>query len=511
MIEVKTNKVDAENVELEIIVPAELVDKALSKTYQRISSKQTFPGFRPGKVPKDIIKRAFGAEGVAAQALQDLLPDVYEDALEQADVVPIADPDFDPFPTLVEGEPMDVKVKLQVLPEFEVSNYDSIPVNLKREIVVDGKDIDEGIENLRKRMAEFVPLIEDRGSEVSDRVTLDYEIKFLEGEDEGAVDSKKDLVVIIGDEQLLPDIEKNIMGMKIGDNKEFEIEYPENYQNENLAGKKTKIKIDVKKIDRQELPEIDDDFLKKAGDFKDLDALREDMKRNIRNYKHSAHEQEIGAEMVKKILDSTNFEVPRKLVMDEIDSRFEYLESMLEHQGMDLEDWAQRQGKTVDDMRDEEYHDARMSVKRRIVFNQVFTVEGMQLMPNEIEMALLQYAQRNGMNTSQLKKMARNRNFLMQIRSEVREQKVMRFLRSRVRFVDDPVIEEEPEVEEAVEVESAEPAVEEKQEAPAEEKKAEKEEKKAAPKKKKVAKKAAAKKDDETGKQKEEESGKEEK
>jgi trigger factor len=436
MIEVTTNRIDSENVLLEFTVPKETIDKAVHKTYQQISSGQRIKGFRPGKVPRDVIKNMVGEEAIAAQALQDVLPEVYEEAIEQSNVVPIDEPEFDPFPTLVEGAPMTVKVKLSVLPDYEVFDYTMIPIDMKRDIIVMDNEIDEAIERIAKNAAEFVPLIEDRGCNENDRVTLDYKIK-MEGSDEPA-DEKKDLVVTLGENELLPDIEKNIVGLKPGADKEFTVTYPENYQNPDLAGKKSQIAISVKKIERRDIPEVNEEFIKKAGDFKDMEAFREDVKKRLTLYKHSAHEEEVKQNMVKKTLDGTHLEVPRKLVMEEIETRLDQMRGMLEQQGMSLEDWLAQQGKTIDDIQEEEYHDARMAVKQRIVFNRIFSSEKMEIARTELEMALQLYARRYNMTPTELKKMVRNRMFLMMIRDQVRETKVLRFLRSRVKFVDDP-------------------------------------------------------------------------
>ncbi len=433
--EVITNRIDNENVELAFTVPQELVDKAVNKIYQQISSGQKIKGFRQGKVPREVIKNMVGEEAIAAQSLQDLLPEVFESAVEQADVLPIAEPEFDPFPTLVAGQPMEVKVKLNVLPEYDLYDYTVIPVDLKRDVVVEESEIEDAVLHIRKNDSEFLPLIEDRGCAENDRVTLDYTIK-IEGDK--PADQKQDLAVILGENELLPEIEKNIFGMKPGDKKDFTVTYPEEYQNVGLAGKQASISIAMKKIERRVIPELNEEFLKKMDDFKDETAFKDDVQKRIRIYKHSGHEEEVRREMLKKTLDGTHLEVPRKLIIEEIETRLDNMRDVLESRDSSLEDWAAQQGKTVDDIQEEEYHDARMAVKQRIVLNRIFGQEKMEIFPSEIEMAFQMYAQRNGLTPTELKKMARNRGFLMAIRDQVREQKVMRFLRSRVKFTDDP-------------------------------------------------------------------------
>ncbi|HOX28873.1 MAG TPA: trigger factor [bacterium] len=456
MLAVETNRIDSENVEIQITVPADMVEKAVSKTFQRISQGQKIKGFRAGKVPKDVIRNMFGQEVICAESLQDLLPDVYEEALEQAGVVPISEPEFDPFPTLVEGEPMNVKAKLQVLPDFDLFDYSTIPVALDREVKIDDSEVDKSIELLRKKHADFVPLVEDRGCGESDRTTLNYKITVSGAE--GEADQKDGLVITLGEKELLPDIETNIIGMKQGENKKFTVTYPENYQNPELAGKETGVEIDVTKIERRVLPEINEEFLAKVGEFKDADTLKDNIKRELTFYKSADHEEKVREQMVQKIVDGTHFDVPRKLVDDELDSRFQYMETMLGNQGMSLEDWATSQGKTTEDMREEEYHDARMTVKRRIILNKVFSQEKMDLTPAEIEMALMLYARQNNIQTVELKKLTRNRNFMMLIRDRAKEQKVIRFFRNRVKFMDDP---EPSQLDASAETAKDEPAAEE--------------------------------------------------
>jgi trigger factor len=444
MMEVTTNRIDDENVELEIIVPREEVDSAVNKTFQKISSGQKIKGFRQGKVPRDVMRNMMGAEAIAAQALSELLPEVYEQAVEKAGIVPIDEPDFDPFPTLVEGQPLNVKVKLQTLPDFTVFDYSMIPVQLNRKVEIEDKEVDETVEAIRKKQAEFLPLIEDRGCVDTDRVTLNYAIDIV-GAD-GALersDEKEDLAILLGEGQLLPDIEKNIIGMKPGESREFNVKYPDEYQNEKLAAQSCKISISLKKIERRQLPEINEDFLKKSGGFNSLEDMKVDLNGKILSYKRSMNEQNAMREMVQRVIDGTHLEVPRKLVMEEVESRKEYIKSALANQGRDFEEWLAEQGKTEESLEEEEYHDSRMTVKRRIVLNKIFIQEKMQLSPNELEISFLQYAQENELAPADLKKMARNRGFMMHIREQTRDRKVLRFLSSRVRFMDDP---DEPEV-----------------------------------------------------------------
>ncbi|HOC93194.1 MAG TPA: trigger factor [bacterium] len=454
--EVKANRIDNENIEIEITAPKEMVDKAISRVYQQMASGQAIKGFRKGKVPREVIKSMVGEEGIAAEALHDLLPDVYEKAIEQSKIIPIGEPEFDPFPTLKAGEALEVKFKLQALPDFELGEYDIIPVQLNREVKVEESEVEEAVLAMRKRAAEFAPMTDDRGCAEPDRVTINYEIK---AENAVLVDNREGLVLRMGEGEMLPEIENNIVGMKPGENKEFPVKYPENYQNPDLAGRDTTVTITLVSIESAKVPEIDEEFLKKIGNYADADAFKKDIEKQIRLMKVQRHEQEVGEQMIQRMVDTTYLEVPRKLVLDEIQERFDRYEAALEREGKTIEDWAAAQGKDLDEMKDEEYHSARNEVKRRIIFDRLFTQENMEIFPQELEMELLQYAYRNGLQKSDMKKLMKNREFLAHLRTEVRERKVMRLIRGRVKFMDDPAPEPKTDTETAkTEIETAAPA-----------------------------------------------------
>lgn len=438
--ETNLERIDEENVELTFTVPVEEVNKVFNKTYQKISSGQSIPGFRKGKVPRDVIKQMFGEEAIAYQALDDLLPKAYNDAIEKENIIPIDQPEFDPWPSLEEKKPLEVKAKIQILPDFEVAGYSVIETDIEKDFEITDEEVQEGFEEACRQSADYVPLVEDRGAQEKDMVTVDYEIGTGEGKDAVVYDKKEDIDFHLGAEEILPEIESNILGMKAGDQKSFEITYPDNYPNQELANTPATIKLTLKSIMKPSPPATYEDLVKIVGQD-NLPEKEEDFRNQIRNQlfqkKREQRDQEIVRHIIEHVVNGTNIQVPQKLIDEEMDKRFNYIKSILEHQGRTLEEYCEAQGTTVDEMREQEKPDITMTVKRRLVFNRIFSKENMKILPHDMEMTLQQYAMENKMRASDIKKMMKDDDFIFSMRQRIRDNKVMTLLRGKIKYKDD--------------------------------------------------------------------------
>jgi len=442
--EVKLNRIDNENVALEITVPKDRVNRAYNSVYRQVANEQKFPGFRKGKVPKEMIRQMLGKFTVANQVLEEILPEVYRAACEKVEIVPISQPEFDPWPEVEEKQDLEIKIRVSVLPDFEVCDYSKIPVDLSREIKVDDSEVDQTMENIKNSLAEFVPLVEDRGCIETDEVTVDYEVYEI-GPDgaEKLADSQNDTAIRIGQGDAIPEIENNIIGMKAGDSKSFDLEFEEDHPRQELAGKKARYNVTVKSVRRRKLPDNDEELLAKMdGEFKSVDELRENVKDSLEQQKKQMKDSDVTQAMVDFVLGKTGLQVPQFLVDQEIDDRFNELERMLGSSGMTLEDYARRQDRTVEEMREGERQNAESTVKRQIVFNRIFKDEELEITDKEIERAASQFAMENKLRPSVMRKLAKHPSFLSNMRQRIREAKVSSFLKEKIVYNDDAEWEE---------------------------------------------------------------------
>ncbi len=435
--ETSVNRIDEENLELTFTVPEEEVAKSFNKIYQKISSKQSIPGFRKGKVPREVIKKMFGEEAIAYQALDELLPGAYNAAIEKEAIIPIGQPEFDPWPTLEEKKPLEVKVKLNILPDFDVVDYSIIKTDVEKDIEISEDEIEEAYNESLKQASDYVPVIEDRGAQESDKVTVDYEIKSGEEDDAETYDKKEGVEFHLGADEILPEIENNILGMKPSENKTFDITYPDNYPNEELANKKASINISLRSIMKPSPPESYEALVEKIGADnlpKDEEKFREQIKNSLFQQKREIRDKELVRHIVEHVVNGTDIRIPQKLIDEEMEKRFKYIRSIIEQQGNTLENYCIAQGITEEDMREQEKPDITMTVKRRLVFNRIFSNENLKILPHDMEMTLQRYAMENKLRTSDIKKLMKDEEFLFSIRQRIRDTKVMTLLRNNIMF-----------------------------------------------------------------------------
>ena len=424
--------------EIEITVPAKRIDSALQSVYSRLANTQKIAGFRKGKVPRHILNGMFGAESIHALLLQDLLPEIYSEALDGLAVIPTDSPEFDPWPTVEEGKDMVVRAKVEVLPEFEVGDYSRFELDLSESVAPDPEEVEETILNMRKKKATHKDA-GDRPAQNNDRVTLDYKLTIidLEGKDpETVYDEAEGVTIHLGDKEILPEIEAKISGANPGDKLDFMVKYPANYQNQDLAEKNVKVEIEIKKIEERVLPEIDEEFLKGIGAYKTEEALRKGVERNISAYKRQIRDEALRNRVMSMILERTNLEIPQKLVDEEVESRMEKLRDMLEQNpdGPDFEQALAARGLSEEKIRSEEEQVARANLKKQFIYDEIFRRENMELTAEELSMALAQYASQNGLTKTQIRKIAKDREFMSQVRADLKDYKVTSFLAARALY-----------------------------------------------------------------------------
>ena len=425
-------------VNIDITVPREKLNSALQSVYAKIANSQKIDGFRRGKVPRDIIERMFGKENIHAQVLQDLLPEVYSLAIEELNITPIDSPDFDPWPTIEEDADLIVHTKVEVLPEFQLCDIDTIPVDIEQKVQAMPDEVEETILNMKKSKGTYEDV--ERAAKQGDRVDLDYKLKlvYIAGkEPDTDYDERNGVQIHLGDEEILPDIENNLEGLKAGEEKDFIVKYPDNYQNDDLKNKSVSVHVKINKIEQRNLPEENEDFFKEAG-AKDMDDLKTQVQENLVQYKTRIRDNALRERVIAVVLEQTHLNVPEKLVEEEVESRMQKLEDMLANNpdAPSFEEVLAQKGITEEQLRDEESKAAGANIKKRIIFDEIFIKENMEITPEEMTMALARYASENGLKKSQIKKIAKNREFMSSVRTELKDEKVTQLLVSRAKFKD---------------------------------------------------------------------------
>lgn len=298
---------------LRIEIPADVIEKEISDSLEKLKHKAKIPGFRPGMAPISLIEKRFGKE-VEAEVLDKVIPEYYRNALKEAELIPVAMPVFDKDTDFKRNNPLNLSFTIEVMPKIENLNYENIKIE-DIPMVVDETDIEDYLKRLREEKVIYE--VAEKEVELDDLVTFDYSDCKIIGEE--SPPSIKEEVLKIGNEIFPPDIMERVMGKKKDDIVEFTTTFNEICKSKVLAGKTVDMKFVIKEIKKKNLPVIDDEFAKDVG-FENISEMREKIKEKIYAAKKEHIKRIQKARIVNKLIESHNFEVPDVLVNKEMES-----------------------------------------------------------------------------------------------------------------------------------------------------------------------------------------------
>ncbi|HSB78151.1 MAG TPA: trigger factor, partial [Candidatus Methylomirabilis sp.] len=320
---------------LHIELPLDRVAAKLEATFRELSQKLQLPGFRKGKVPREIIQRRFQAD-LKDEVLRELIPDSYREALAQAALQPVSQPQVDEV-HFHEGEPLRYRAVVEVKPSVEVRDYRGIPLS-RDKIAVADQEVDRALEYLREEAAEYVPM-EGWPAVRDDLVILDHEGSVHGKPVKGG--SGKNLALILGQEGYLPGFSEQILGMQKGDAKRFALPFPEDFPRKDLAGRTVEFRVTVKEVKKRRLPELNDEFAKSAGDVDSVPALRDKLRQDILARKRREQESGLKRALLEKLAAAHELEVPEAMVEAEASSILQDMLMTLRATGGRIEGLAQ--------------------------------------------------------------------------------------------------------------------------------------------------------------------------
>ena len=310
--QVTVEKKEGIHCSLLIEVPANEIDSVVSKKINRTAKTIKMDGFRPGKVPAGMVKKKYG-EQIRMEVISDLIPQKYSKAI-QDEKLAVAGIEVE-LKENKEGQPLKFVANLELFPKFEVTGFEKIQVR-KPVVELSDKEVKQMIENLRKQFATFSEV--DKAVEKDDKVTIDFVGK-KDGEAfEGGTANDTD--VIIGSGQMIPGFEDGIIGMKKGEQKTITVTFPQDYQNKDLAGVETAFDITVKRIQQAELPEVDDEFVKKFGVKGSVDTFENEIKENMQRELKFILQRKVKDQVFKGLREIAEFEIPKSLIKREIEA-----------------------------------------------------------------------------------------------------------------------------------------------------------------------------------------------
>jgi trigger factor len=404
-------------------VSAEEVERRMAEAARQLGRQMRVPGFRKGKVPPPIVIRRLGREAVLDEALRRALGGWYADAIEEAGIAPVGEPELDMGELPAEGQPLSFSIEIGVRPTAKLGQYKGLEVG-RREPAVQERQIDQELERLRERFATLETV--ERPAETGDHVVIDY-VGTIEGQPfEGG--TGRDQLLELGSGRLLAGFEQQLPGARADEVRTVEVTFPEDYGSAELAGKTAQFEVTVREVKAKRLPELTDEFATEAGGFDTLAELREDIAERLKRAEEAAIEREFETAVLDAAVAAAKVEVPEKLVHARAHELLEDTLAALERQGISREAYLRIAGKDLESLAHEAEPEAEQALKREAVLAAVVEAEAIHPTDEQVAEALEPSAERTGSTPAQLLDELRKADRLERVREQVASRQALELL-----------------------------------------------------------------------------------
>lgn len=412
---------NANEVKVEITVEAQKFEDAIKKVYFKSAKYFNIPGFRKGKAPMQIVEKYYGKEIFYEDAFNEVAGDALEEAVKENKLEIVSRPDIE-VTQIEKGKDLIFEAIMQTKPEAELGKYKGIEIK-KIEYNVSDEDIEHELGHMQEHNSRMIS-IEDRPVESGDIATIDFE-GFVDGKAfEGGKAEGHDLE--IGSNTFIPGFEDQVIGMKIDEEKDIKVTFPEEYFSKDLAGKEAIFKVKVHEIKKKELPELDDEFAKDVSEFDTLKELKEDIKAKQQKQNDERAKYETQDAVIKAVCENVKVEIPSGMVEMEIDNMLKDIEQRLSYQGLKLEQYLQMMGKKEEDMRKEYEPQAIEGIKSRLALEAVIKAEKIEASDKEIDEKIKEMAKNYGKENDE--EFMKNENVRNYIKQGIESEKAIDFL-----------------------------------------------------------------------------------
>ncbi len=413
-------KIENNKIKLEVEVAAPDVDTALARAYRKVVKKVNLPGFRKGKVPRRILESRFGPEVLHEDALEELVPSAYEQALDEAEIDPINQPEFE-LVQVEEGKPLLFNAVVEVLPEVELGEYKGLKAE-QEEVEVDDLQVDHHIYMLREQNARLVPREEEPARE-GDLVMIDFK-GYVDGEPfEGG--EAEDYSLELGSNSFIPGFEEQLIGVRPEEEKEVKVTFPKDYRKEDLAGKEAVFQVKMKQVKEKQLPELNDDFVKEISELETLEEMKVDLKEKMIKNAQEQSKTKLEEFLIEKVTDASTVQLPEVLVERQVDRMIGDMENYLRQQGLGLDQFLELSGKSMDEMREQNRPEAEKRTKANLVLDAIAQKEGITVEDSEVEDKINSIAESYNDQPERIKGILEQQGRLPVIREEMRIRKVV--------------------------------------------------------------------------------------
>ena len=413
-----------QQVVLEVTVPAEDLAKAYDKAAKKVAQKVNIPGFRKGKAPQKVLERAVGKDYILQEAGEAIISETLPKALEEQNIDIVARPEIEDM-KLELGQDVVYKAAVTPKPEVELGEYKGIQIE-KFSTEVSDEDVQQQLVSMLDRQADMVEAEEGAAVENGNFITLDFKgtvdgVAFQGGE-------SKDYPLEVGSNSFIPGFEEQLVGMKVGEEKDVNVTFPEEYHSEELKGKAAVFACKVNSIKKKVLPALDDEFAKKASTFQTLDELKADLRQKLEKSAASRAESNKREAALAKVCENAKVDIPAVMIENRVESMIQQMALNLESQGMKLEQYLQYAGMDITKLRENYKASAENNVKLDLVLEAVAKAEGVKVEAEDLDKEIEAMAVSYGATPAQVKKIIAEQGRLLDLTNTVLRRKTAQML-----------------------------------------------------------------------------------
>ncbi|MEN1893526.1 trigger factor [Staphylococcus nepalensis] len=414
---------------LSVTVPAEKVDKAIDQAFKKVVKQINVPGFRKGKVPRQIFEQRFGVEALYQDAVDILLPEAYGEAIDEAGIKPVDQPEIN-VTSIEKGEDMTFEANVVVEPEVELGEYKGLEVE-KQNTELTEEELQESIDHQLGHLAEMV-VKEDGAVENGDTVNIDFD-GYVDGEQfEGGQAEGYDLE--IGSGAFIPGFEEQLVGVKAGEEKDVTVTFPEEYHAEELAGKEATFKTKVNEIKYKDVPELNDEIANELdAEANSVDEYKDNLRKRLAEQKATEAENTQKEEAINKATNNTTINIPEAMIKTELDRMVQEFGQRMQQQGLNLETYFQISGQDESQLREQMKDDAEERVKTNLTLTAIADAEEVEVTDADIDKELEKMSEQFNISVEDIKQTLGNTDI---VKNDVRIQKVIDLLVEEAKLVE---------------------------------------------------------------------------
>ncbi len=421
---VEMTKKETNVVELKVEVPQDQVEQAIAKAYVKTRKDYSVPGFRKGKVPRNILEKRYGIEIFYEEAANILIQDTYPQVVEEQKLEPVDHPDItvDQFDC---EQPFIYTATVTVCPELKLGKYKGLKI-VKEEKQVADEDVEAEIKALQDSKARLIALEADAVAANDDQVIIDFVGKMDGEEFEGGTGANYPLA--LGSGSFVPGFEEQLIGAKQGEKVLVKLTMPQEYHSEELAGKEVEFEVEIKEIKRKELPALDDDFAKEVGDYETLTALKDFIRERLEDRARQEAADKLRHDVLEAVREKAEVDIPGIMIENETKAMLRQMENRFSQQGLKFEDYLSYSGKSLDDIMAEMRPGAEKNVKTELLLDTVSKVENISVEEAELEEEIAQLAKVYGQDAKAVRSALEKSDQLAAVEQIILHRKALDFL-----------------------------------------------------------------------------------